>query len=234
MTMRATTVRFSDDLWAMLEREASRDGVSAAQFVRDATLLRIGALAGRRGDTSLQASVQELVPRAQRRVARPGVGDAERLRAVRATGLLDTPPESQFDRLTELVRRVLAAPVALISLIEEERQFFKSQGGLPEPWGTTRQTPLSHSFCRHMVTTREPLIVNDARQHPVLRDNPAVPDLGVVAYLGIPLIVEDGLVLGGLCAIDHQARFWTSEQVGMLSDLAQLTLSEIRLATPSR
>lgn len=231
VTMRATTVRFSEDLWDLLELEARRDGVSAAQFVRDSTLLRIGMLAGRRGDAAAQASVQDLAQQARRRSRTTNGDDPRRLRALRATGLLDSPPQPAFDRLTALVRRILAVPVALISLIDEDRQFFKSQCGLAEPWATERETPLSHSFCRHVVESRAPLVVPDAREHPVLKDNLAVPDMGVVAYAGVPLITDEGYALGSLCAIDNEPRFWTSDQVELLSDLAELTVTEIKVAS---
>lgn len=230
MTMRATTVRFSEELWSMLEREAARDGVSAAQFVRDATLLRIGALAARRGDDAVQLSVEELARRAARRAQAPASADPERLRALRESGLLDTPPEERFDRITELVRKVLAVPVALVSLVDADRQFFKSQAGLSEPWASERETPLSHSFCQYAVSSKDPLVVSDARQHPVLRDNLAVQDLDVIAYAGVPLVTEGGYALGTLCAIDHEPRFWTTEQIGLLDDLAQLTVDEMKLA----
>jgi hypothetical protein len=83
--------------------------------------------------------------------------DEARLAALWRTGLLDTPPEEVFDRLTRLTRRMLDAPVALVSLVEADRQFFKSALGLPEPWATRRETPLSHSFCQHVVATGAPL-----------------------------------------------------------------------------
>lgn len=228
--MRATTVRFSDDLWELLELEAARDGVSAAQFVRDATLLRIGILTGRRGDSAAQASVLEMAEHGRRRSRTAPASDPKRLRALRQTGLLDSPPAEEFDRITELVRRVLAVPVALISLVDEDRQFLKSHPGLPEPWAGRRQTPLSHSFCQYAVESGEPLVVSDAREHPVLKDNLAIPDLGVIAYAGVPLVTEDGHALGSLCAIDHKPRFWTAEQIDMLSDLAKLTMGEIKLS----
>lgn len=229
MAMRATTVRFSDDLWELLEREASREGISAAQFVRDATLLRIGTLAGRRGDAVAQASVDELAQAGRRRARRAPAADPQRLAALRATGLLDTPPAEGFDRLTDLVRRVLAVPVALVSLVDESRQFFKSQAGLKEPWASRRETPLTHSFCQYAVAAQEPLVVSDAREHPLLRDSLAIPDLGVIAYAGMPLIDEQGHALGTLCAIDTQPRFWTAEQIELLRDLARLAVDEIRL-----
>src|SRR5919107_1444593 len=117
--------------------------------------------------------------------------DAGRLAALRRTGLLDTPPEEAFDRLTRLVCRLLGVPAALVSLVEADRQFFKSAVGLPQPWLLRRETSLLHSFCQHVVATGAPLVVQDADQHPVLSDNLAISDLGVVAYLGMPLITAD-------------------------------------------
>ena len=99
----------------------------------------------------------------------------------------------------------------------------------PQPWARQRQTPLSHSFCQHVVESGQPLVISDAREHPVLRDNPAIRDIGVIAYMGAPLITPTGNVLGTLCAIDHQPRHWTTEQVEILSNLAGSVLSEIQL-----
>ena len=87
----------------------------------------------------------------------------ERLAALQQTSLLDTPPEEAFDRLTRLATTVLRVPVALVSLVDGNRQFFKSCVGLPEPLASLRQTPLTHSFCKHVVASGEPLIVSDAR-----------------------------------------------------------------------
>jgi GAF domain-containing protein len=125
---------------------------------------------------------------------------------------------------------VLGAPVALVSLVDEDRQVFRGCLGLPEPWASRRGTPLSHSFCQHAVASREPLIVEDAREHPVLRHNPAIRDMGVIAYAGIPLIDEDGHALGSLCVIDERPRHWTPDQVRLLEDLAHAVRTEIRLA----
>src|SRR5215212_3707973 len=108
------------------------------------------------------------------------IGSAARLAALRQLGLLDTPASPAFDRLTSLAARVLHAPVALVSFVEEDRQFFKSAIGLAEPWAARRETPLSHSFCRYVVQSGEPLVVADARQHPFLFDNPAIAEMNVV------------------------------------------------------
>jgi hypothetical protein len=235
--MRATTVRFSDDLWALLEAEAAEQGISAAQFVRDAAIMRLGILSGRRGDLEAALTLEAVAAGAlsgRRAGAEPGAGvvaDPARLAELQATGLLDSPPEEAFDRITELAARLLDVPVALISLVDEHRQFFKSCVGLGEPWSTARETPLSHSFCRHALDASEPLVIDDARVHPLVRENLAIRDLDVIAYAGIPLITPSGHTLGSLCVIDHQPRAWTAEQIDTLAVLAASVVSEIELAT---
>jgi GAF domain-containing protein len=117
--------------------------------------------------------------------------EASRLRVLRASDLVDSAPEPAFDRLSRLAAALLGVPVALVSLVDDRRQFFKSAFGLKEPWASRRQTPLTHSFCQYATRDRSRLVVSDAREHPVLRDNLAIRDLDVVAYAGIPLIVAD-------------------------------------------
>jgi PAS domain S-box-containing protein len=154
-----------------------------------------------------------------------------RIAALRRTGLLDSPTEASFDRLTRLASRLIGAPVALVSLVGEDRQFFKSCVGLPEPWASRRETPLSHSFCQHVIGTAEPLIIEDAREHPLVLDNLAIRDLSVVAYAGIPLVTSDGHTLGSFCVIDSEPRQWTAEEVEILSELAASVMTEIELRT---
>jgi predicted Zn finger-like uncharacterized protein len=125
--------------------------------------------------------------------------------------------------------RVLRVPGSLISLVDGRRQFFKSAFGLPEPWLSRRETPLTHSLCKHVVASGQPLIVDNAVRHPVLSANPAVTELGIVAYAGHPLRTEDGQVLGTLCAIDSKPRRWTEEDKLLLADLAAFVTAEIRL-----
>ncbi|MBW3619807.1 MAG: GAF domain-containing sensor histidine kinase [Actinobacteria bacterium] len=166
----------------------------------------------------------------------PGAGldDGERLRVLDETGLVDSPAEDAFDRYTRLVARNLAVPVALISLVDDTRQFFKSQTGLPEPWASRRETPLTHSFCQHVVTSAERLVVEDAPRHALVCDNLAIPDLGVVAYAGAPLRTPDGSILGSLCAIDHQPRTWTDDELATLDDLAAAASGEIAARLAAR
>jgi GAF domain-containing protein len=228
--MRATTVRFGEDLWGMLEDEASKSGVSAAQFVREATILRLAMLAGMRGDDAARTSLATVANDARRVAEDPvarAVADPGRLAALARTGLLDTPTDERFDSLTRVASRVLKAPVALVSLVDSDRQFFKSCIGLPEPWASKRGTPLSHSFCQHAVAARQPLIVDDARDHPLLRDNLAIRDMGVIAYAGIPLIAADGEALGSLCVIDRKPRRWTQEETSLLAEIAEAVVAQI-------
>jgi GAF domain-containing protein len=151
----------------------------------------------------------------------------ERLAELDATALLDSPVEETFDRFTRLASIILKTPVSLVSLVDRDRQFFKSSFGLPEPWASKRQTPLSHSFCQHLVETSEPLSVVDARIHPLLKNNLAVIDLGVVAYLGMPISTAKGHTLGSFCAIDTQPREWTDQEMEILKDLTALLIGEI-------
>lgn len=234
MAMRATTVRFGEDLWAMLDQESARAGVSAAQFVREAAILRLAALAGRRGDPKTEATIADIAARATERGNRESplaqaLADPGRLAALHEGLLTDAEPDPAFDRIAGLAAKVLNAPVALVSAVDRDRQFFKSCLGLPEPWASSRRSPLSHSFCQHAVARREPLVVSDAREVPELRDNRAIQEMGVIAYLGIPLITRHGHAVGTLCVIDHHPRVWTPDQVDLLKDLAASVVTEMNL-----
>jgi signal transduction histidine kinase len=160
--------------------------------------------------------------------------DPARLAALRRLGLLDSPAEAAFDQLGALAAKLLHSPIALVSLVDDRRQFFKSCQGLREPWASWRDTPLSHSFCQHVLTTDEPLIIDDARFDPRFIGNPAIEDLGMVAYLGIPLKLNSGEVLGSFCVIDHEPRRWTAEEVEIMSTLAASVMTEIELRSEIR
>lgn len=151
----------------------------------------------------------------------------ERLAALKDSAVLDRIGDASFDRLVSLARQLTRAKIALISMVDEGRQTFVGQIGLPEPWATLRCTPLSHSFCQHVVTRGRPLVVGDAREEPLVCDNEAVQDLDVVAYLGVPLVTPDGYAIGSICAIDDVPRTWSLEEVGALEKLASLVLTEI-------
>src|SRR3954465_3812317 len=162
------------------------------------------------------------------------LSDAGRLEALEATALLDSPPEEAFDRLTRLASPALNVPVALVSLVPGARRFFKSCIGVAEPWATRRGTPLSHSFCQHAVASGEPLVIEDAREDPLVRDNLAIPDLDVIAYAGVPLKTSDGAVLGTFCAIDHEPRAWSEADLAFVREMAQSVMTEIELRSAVR
>jgi GAF domain-containing protein len=157
------------------------------------------------------------------------VTDPHRLATLKEFNLLDSPVEESFDRLTRLASKILDTPISLITLIDADRQFFKSLWGIPEPLATERETPLSHSICQHVVANNEPLIVNDTRQHPYLKDNLAVPNFNVIAYLGMPLTTTNGIGLGSFCVIDTKPRAWSEQEIEIVRELALSTMSEIEL-----
>jgi signal transduction histidine kinase len=160
--------------------------------------------------------------------------DTKRLRLLQATALLDSAPEEAFDRFTRLASGLMKTPVSLISLVDKDRQFFKSQHGLSEPLASARETPLTHSFCKHLVATAKPLVVPDAREHPLLRNNPAIHESQVIAYLGVPLRTPEGQTLGSLCTIDEKPRDWTEQDIKTLQDLATWVMTEIQLRLLAR
>lgn len=158
------------------------------------------------------------------------IQDKKRLESLHTLHLLDTPPDPAFDRLAELAATVLQVPVALVTLVDAERQYFKSQIGLPEPWSTSRETPLSHSVCQHVVATApQPLVIDDTRVHPLVYDNLAIPDMNVIAYLGIPIVTSMGQAIGSFAAIDHQPREWKQSDIDILTKLAASAMTEIEL-----
>lgn len=157
------------------------------------------------------------------------VRDPERLAALERTGLLDSGPEESFERLAALAKRLVDAPVALVSLVDADRQYFKCCLGLAEPFASARETPLSHSICRHALTSAGPLVIPDAQQDPRTVDGGAVTELGARAYLGIPLVDCEGHVLGSFCVLDDEPREWTDDEVAIMSDLASSVMAEIEL-----
>src|SRR6201989_1178170 len=158
--------------------------------------------------------------------------DPRRLASLGATELMDSAPEESFDRLTERAARELGVPTAVLSLVDDRRQFFKSVVGLEGEAAERRGTPLSHSFCQHVVHTGTPLRVEDARSHPLVRDNPAVRDLEVIAYLGMPLVAPDGEVVGTLGAIASEPHRWSKDDAERLSELATKAMAEIGARVP--
>ena len=146
-------------------------------------------------------------------------------------GLVDAPTEAAFDRFTRLVTLVLKVPVALVSFVEEDkdRQYFKSQVGLKGKWAKERCTPLTHSFCQYVKRDNRPLIVENAPNDARVCGNLAIPELGVKAYLGVPVHGLDGAALGALCAIDSEPRTWLDFDLAVMVEIAGCVSAQVRL-----
>ncbi len=149
-------------------------------------------------------------------------GEKLRLAKLRSLRLLDTGEDIRFDRLTRLTGRIFQAPICVISLVDEDRQWFKSCVGL-----TVSEMPRSMSFCGHAITGTDVLIVEDALEDERFFDNPMVlNDPHIRFYAGCPLIL-DQRKLGTLCIADHSPRSLDQEQIDILRDLASLVEQEL-------
>ncbi len=155
-------------------------------------------------------------------------GELNRSEALLRAGLTASADHG-MDRFARLVARFVRVPVALVSLLETDRQVFPGMAGLKEPWAGRRETPLNRSFCQLVVDSGAPLVVPDTREDPRTRGSLAVSDLQVIAYAGMPLTDADGHVLGALCAIDHRPRDWSETRLQDLSDLAAACSVELQL-----
>lgn len=137
----------------------------------------------------------------------------------------DAAAQQVLDRLTRLVSALLDVPIALINVVDGEQLFCASWFGPTELTPEERGMPLPQSICQHAVLSRLPLVIEDARSHPVARDLAATSDLGVVGYLGVPLLSASGRATGSLCAIDSKPRTWDPREVATLEDLAATVIA---------
>ena len=143
--------------------------------------------------------------------------EAQRLASLQATTLLGSAPEESFDRITRTAARLLGVPIALVSLIDKDRQWFKSRTGLEE-----RETPRNISFCGHAILLDEPLVVPDAQQDARFHDNPLVTgSLHLRFYAGVQLYSMERKKIGTLCVIDRKARQLKPDELDALRDLAR-------------
>ena len=146
-----------------------------------------------------------------------------RLASLRQLRVLDTEPEERFDRITRLAVAVFDVPIALVSLVDRDRQWFKSCYGI-----SAKETSREASFCAHVVYNREMMLVTDALMDPRFADNPlVVNEPRVRFYAGCPLILADGSCVGTLCLVDTRARSLEGRDVGLLQDLRDLTVQEL-------
>jgi PAS domain S-box-containing protein len=146
-----------------------------------------------------------------------------RLLALRSYSVLDTNPEPAFDDLARIAARIMDAPIALVSFVDEERQWFKARYGLD-----VAETSRDVSFCGHVVANETRVVVPDAHQDPRFADNPLVLGAPKVRfYAGIPLTTAEGFTLGSLCAIDHNPRQPSEEDLKLLELLAKQVVEQL-------
>jgi len=149
--------------------------------------------------------------------------EEERLRDLYAHGILDGPSHAQLDRVVALAAEILATPIALISLVDRDRQWFLSRQGLE-----ARETPRDVAFCHHAILSDQVFVVADALQDSRFQDNPLMQgDPKIRFYAGAPLIAESGQRLGTLCVIDRQPHLLTPYQEELLAQFSAMAMHEI-------
>jgi PAS domain S-box-containing protein len=157
--------------------------------------------------------------------AEPTSPELERLAALRSCGVLDTPAEAVFDRIVALASRLCDAPISLVCLLDEHRQWFKARFGVD-----AEETPRAWAFCDHVVASRARLVVTDTFADPRFVDNPlVVGEPHVRAYAGVPLVLDGGHAIGTLCVVDRQPRSFTETQLADLETLAAQVTSQLEL-----
>lgn len=151
--------------------------------------------------------------------------EAERLKTLRSLDILDTPQEERFDRIVRMAKRIFGVPIALVTLVDENRQWFKAHMGLE-----ARETPRDVSFCAHAILGDEIFIVPDALKDERFADNPLVTgEPHIRFYAGCPLRATDGHKLGSLCIIDTVPRHLNNDDLTSLLDLAAMVEDEIAI-----
>ncbi len=158
--------------------------------------------------------------------------EEERLAALAELNLLDTEAEPVFDRITAKLARVFEMPIALISLIDRDRQFFKSQTGLPEALAKSRQTARNVSVCGHVVAKNQVMIVEDLARDRRFANNPLLKEHGIRFYAGVPLLAPNGQPIGSLCLMDLRPRQLTDREKRLLQEYANEVMEEIAKRAP--
>lgn len=157
-------------------------------------------------------------------VAPQPANEAERLAALHALLILDTPPEQRFDKIVQFAASEFDVPVVLITLLDAERQWFKASVGV-----AVCETGRDVSLCSHAILREDIMVVPDALLDPRFADNPLVTgELHVRFYAGAPLALPSGLRLGTLCLIDHMPRTLDAMDLGILGTLRDLVVMELR------
>ena len=159
--------------------------------------------------------------------------EEERLAALAELNLLDTEAEPVFDRITAKLARVFEVPIALISLIDRDRQFFKSQTGLPEDLAKARQTARNVSVCGHVVAKNQVMVIEDLARDRRFANNPLLKEHGIRFYAGVPLLAPNGQPIGSLCLLDLKPRQLTEREKRLLQEYANEVMEEIARRAPA-
>ena len=155
--------------------------------------------------------------------------EVARLEALRQYEILDTAPEQSFDDITKIAAFICGTPIAIMSLVDRERQWFKSRQGLPSD-----ETPREHAFCAHTILEPKLMEVEDARNDRRFSNNPLVLNApNIRFYAGAPLLTAEGHALGSLCVIDRDPRKLSKEQKSCLESLARLVMTTLELRRAS-
>lgn len=221
---------FNDTLNELLAEFARHAGETPERYVARAVAAQMLAdqrATGGEDGTLFECLRANALPASALPDVTAAITDPDRLRAVYATGLLDSPPEEMYDRITRAAADALQAPFSLISVIDVDRLYLKSEIGVVGHAVEEKQAPLERSLCQYAVANGTPLVLADARLDPTFKNHPVVREGSVVAYLGIPLLDHDRNAVGALCVYDTKPRLWATGHIQILSDLAKLTADRI-------
>ncbi len=160
--------------------------------------------------------------------------EEERLAALFELNLLDTEAEPVFDRITAKLARVFEVPIALITFVDRDRQFFKSQTGLSEDLAKARQTPRNVSACGHVVAKNQVMVIEDLARDRRFANNPLFKEHGIRFYAGVPLLAPNGQPIGSLCLMDMKPRQVTEREKRLLQEYANEVMEEIARRAPAQ
>ena len=154
--------------------------------------------------------------------------EEDRLAELNGLNLLDTPTEADFDQVTERLTKLFKVPIALLTLIDKDRQWFKSQTGLPTDLAEARCTSRDVSLCGHVIANDEVLIVRDLARDPRFANNPFVKERGLRFYAGVPLRGPNGFPIGTLSILDTKPREMTRQEQDLLKMIAGDVMEQIK------
>jgi hypothetical protein len=217
--------------WAGLIAAMTARNPGDRPLVPDLVLAMRQLILGAPGRHRADAPPELGAPRATVRPDAPPAADEEgRMNAVRRYDLLDTPPDGAFDRITALAARIFNVPIALVTVVDHDRIWFKSRHGLD-----AAQIDRDPGLCASAILQDVPWVVNDARVDPRTLANPLVAGaMGLQFYAGAQLSTRDGYNLGTMCVIDSEPRGFTVGELATLHDLAAMVMSELELRLESR